>query len=574
MKYLTIFLLLFPLLLTSETNFQDLRDKINKVPREQKIPFLIELGTAYISSSMDSVVRIYHRAIDLAEQSKNPKLLGDVYHEYGYLFYRKVYLDSSLIYLQKALSYRKAQNDSIEIGIVLNRLGNVYWFLDQQITAKEHYEKALEIQIRFKNDTEIGRCYNNLGSMYRRWGEYQKALNYFLEALDYYQKSNYTEGLAWLNFSVALVYKNINDYPNALKSMKSALDIYSQMPLVNEDSTGIMISYGQLGDIYRLMGDYKEGLYYNLEALRLRKKSGIKTAIADGLIGVGQIYYEIGKYQESIDYLNQSKKLREESKTQSGIDINLKYLGFNYYKLGHVNKALSYLKKGLTVASELNKLDSQKQILEKISQIYEESKNYSLALKYFHQYDAIKDSLSKSEFNKQLTVFKLQTEIKDRKRENEKLALDNKINSLELDKSKAYRNFLYLTIVFFIFVIFVIIYLYKKKIKDHEILKIKNEEINEAHHLLGKEIDERKEIEKQREKLIKELQESLKNVKTLRGLIPICSHCKKIRNDQGYYERLEKYFETHTEAQFSHGLCTECSDKLYGNEDWYKKNNL
>jgi len=100
----------------------------------------------------------------------------------------------------------------------------------------------------------------------------------------------------------------------------------------------------------------------------------------------------------------------------------------------------------------------------------------------------------------------------------------------------------------------------------------KNDEINKAHKLLEKEIDERKEIEKQREKLISQLQESLGKIKTLSGLIPICASCKKIRNDQGYYEQVEKYIETHTDAQFSHGLCSDCSDELYGDQDWYKKN--
>jgi len=58
---------------------------------------------------------------------------------------------------------------------------------------------------------------------------------------------------------------------------------------------------------------------------------------------------------------------------------------------------------------------------------------------------------------------------------------------------------------------------------------------------------------------------------TLRGFLPICSSCKKIRNDAGYWERLEKYIEEHSEAQMSHGLCPGCSDRLYGDQEWYIK---
>jgi hypothetical protein len=69
--------------------------------------------------------------------------------------------------------------------------------------------------------------------------------------------------------------------------------------------------------------------------------------------------------------------------------------------------------------------------------------------------------------------------------------------------------------------------------------------------------------EEEREKLIHELQDALANVKTLRGLLPICSYCKKIRDDKGYWNRLESYIRDHSGAEFTHGICPECLKKLY-----------
>ncbi|NQT23868.1 response regulator [candidate division KSB1 bacterium] len=63
--------------------------------------------------------------------------------------------------------------------------------------------------------------------------------------------------------------------------------------------------------------------------------------------------------------------------------------------------------------------------------------------------------------------------------------------------------------------------------------------------------------------LIKKLQNSLAEIKTLSGLVPMCAHCKKIRDDEGYWEKVEVYIEEHSEAQFSHGICPECKDELY-----------
>jgi len=67
----------------------------------------------------------------------------------------------------------------------------------------------------------------------------------------------------------------------------------------------------------------------------------------------------------------------------------------------------------------------------------------------------------------------------------------------------------------------------------------------------------------------KELEAAVAKIKTLSGLLLICAKCKKIRDDKGYWNNLEEYIQTHSDASFSHGMCSECSDELYGKEDWY-----
>ena len=74
---------------------------------------------------------------------------------------------------------------------------------------------------------------------------------------------------------------------------------------------------------------------------------------------------------------------------------------------------------------------------------------------------------------------------------------------------------------------------------------------------------------KEREKLILKLQTTLDEVKTLQGFLPICANCKKIRDDKGYWNQIEGYIQKHSDAKFSHSMCPECSDELYGKEDWY-----
>jgi CheY-like chemotaxis protein len=78
-----------------------------------------------------------------------------------------------------------------------------------------------------------------------------------------------------------------------------------------------------------------------------------------------------------------------------------------------------------------------------------------------------------------------------------------------------------------------------------------------------RDITERKQAEEERKKMILQLQDALEKVKQLSGLLPICSFCKKIRDDDGYWNKIETYIETHSEAEFSHSMCHECAKKRY-----------
>lgn len=76
-------------------------------------------------------------------------------------------------------------------------------------------------------------------------------------------------------------------------------------------------------------------------------------------------------------------------------------------------------------------------------------------------------------------------------------------------------------------------------------------------------ISRQKQAERDREQTIVELRSALEQIKTLQGILPMCASCKKIRDDKGYWEQVEAYISRHTDAQFSHGICPECKERLY-----------
>lgn len=69
------------------------------------------------------------------------------------------------------------------------------------------------------------------------------------------------------------------------------------------------------------------------------------------------------------------------------------------------------------------------------------------------------------------------------------------------------------------------------------------------------------------------LEKALAEIKTLRGIIPICAHCKKIRDDQGFWNDVTSYLTQHTNAELSHGICNDCAKELYGEQEWFQSIN-
>lgn len=86
---------------------------------------------------------------------------------------------------------------------------------------------------------------------------------------------------------------------------------------------------------------------------------------------------------------------------------------------------------------------------------------------------------------------------------------------------------------------------------------------------IGLDISDRVFVEKEKETLIAKLEETLSEVKQLSGFLPICAGCKKIRDDEGYWNQIEAYIRDHSDAEFSHSLCPDCARNLFGGLDLF-----
>ena len=88
-------------------------------------------------------------------------------------------------------------------------------------------------------------------------------------------------------------------------------------------------------------------------------------------------------------------------------------------------------------------------------------------------------------------------------------------------------------------------------------------DLDRANKKLSQEIEDRIKVQHEKEQLINKLQQALEEIKSLRGILPICMHCKKIRDDKGYWNQIERYIHEHSDAKFSHGICPDCLTTHY-----------
>lgn len=110
--------------------------------------------------------------------------------------------------------------------------------------------------------------------------------------------------------------------------------------------------------------------------------------------------------------------------------------------------------------------------------------------------------------------------------------------------------------------------------RQRDLLTERAEELQRLNRELTREVEERCTVQLSNELLISELRTAMAEVKTLSGLLPICSSCKQVRDDQGYWSQIDTYLKTHTDVSFSHGLCMECAHKLYPDFTWQSQSSI
>ena len=211
----------------------------------------------------------------------------------------------------------------------------------------------------------------------------------------------------------------------------------------------------------------------------------------------------------------------KEIKDNNGVSLAYINLAELREREGKYHTSIEYAERGLDFAKKTLNLNLQKKSYEILSSVNNSLKYYQSSYENFKLYKFISDSIYKRNTSKQISDIQIKYEIEKQERE----------RALQKDSYDKQRVYLNTTLILVLGMIIVIIFTLRSNSKKRE--------------------------------LNQELVKAMKNVKSLKGLLPICAECKKIRGDSGYWTQVEDYLSSHSDAKFSHSLCPECTKKLY-----------
>lgn len=501
--------------------FKELKKKLNEEKNKiEKCKTAEELGDCYTEQNeYKTAVHYYHMSLDIAENISDKNYIKQILHKISNI-YKKTENYNKLFNIQEEmLPILKDIGTEYEILICYNTMGTAKRKLSQYNEAAVYYNNSLQIAEKSDKIKYKAIPLNNLGNLYSDTCNLDTALDYYLQALEALEKgqSDKIESKASILNNIGIIYNIFGNQEKSLEYQKKAIEIKEKIG----DKLSIANSYQNMGNIYieifrNSENDFSildKALEFLSKALNLYLETENKAGYAASYNNIGYVHLKKEEYDNALECFFKSYEFKLQIEDKKGAANTLSNIGIVFMRKNEYEKSEEYLKNSLEIAEEIGANDLLKDVYENLYEIYNKINNVEEAFKYYKKYADKRFEIINEESSRKMLEIQTKYEM-------------------------------------------------EQKLREAEIYKHKNIELANANEKLQK---ANYEIEEKR----KHLESALSNIKTLKGLIPICAVCKKIRDDEGYWHQLEQYIYTHSEAELSHGICPDCLKEHY--PEIYKK---
>ncbi len=438
----------------------------------------------------------------------------------------------------EAIELALTLKDSTSLATLYSSAAYCHSVVGDFTTAITFGNRSLAVATALHNKKLIASAHSTLGIASVYIGQYSRALEHHLTALRLREELGLVDAQARTLNNIGLVYHNLGQYENAITYYNRAIERRGYPP----DSVRIIRFLHNIGFAEFKRGNLDEATRMHTLALRIAEGIHYTGDIAYALFNLGLIASERKDYPAALRQLEQARMLYRTLQRKHGIVQTSNAIGIVQLHLNRTNQAIEAFTEAATIAQTTRVPDQLVVSYDHLHRIYADRGDLKRSFEYFKQYAAAKDSVFNSKESERLASLAVSLERLKFQREVDSLNQQKMVTTLTLEKSRIQTNLLLVGAISLLLIAGALYRTNRLTKRSKELVERKNAEL---------------------ERLNTELQTSINEVKTLSGLLPICSGCKKIRNDRGYWEQLESYIMTHSDAEFTHGLCPDCLAKFY-----------
>ncbi len=449
----------------------------------------------------------FEKAVALGHAAPDSATLAGALHSLGLFYWSRNRYDSALVHLERARDVRQQTGDRFGLGQELNSIGATYYQLGIYEQALDAYLQALDLRRDVADTAGMARTLTNIGKTYHDWGHYDRARRIFEEAADLAAATDSGAILGYLRNSQAMLHIDLRDYAGARKYLKQSIAAYSGPRSVT-------------------VADSVSGWSLN-------------TA-AEGLLLIRE--GRPGKAVKVLDSLLAAGIRRGSVRGQARANL---YLGEAHRALNNLSRARAAFTRSLEFARPASQRMIALEALRELVEVEESSGNTAAALRYLRGHMLLRDSLFSQVAARRIATMDQRRESEREAHEMARLRENDRIQAAVIARQRAIVTLVSLVLMLAVALLGLVAYYHRAE-------RARSAEVAKANASL--------------ETINLQLRTALADVRTLTGLIPICASCKKIRDDQGYWNSVESYISSHSDATFSHGICHSCAMELYGEE--------
>ncbi len=440
--------------------------------------------------------------------------------------------NKEIIELDKELEELRSKPPGSELVSVLNRLA----FTGIHSNPHESKTYALEAQDlaeKQKLPVEQAKSFRTLVTINLEAGNFAEAMSYSRKSMEIFEKLGDREGMASVHDVMARVYWSQGMIDKALEHDHESLRRKQECGASKDE---LALSYLNIGACYSSLHRLELAQSSYAFARKILEESGDRVKLAYLYNNIGCIHEKQEELDKAREYFQKALDIREDLGDKQGAAINLGNLGELHEDLGDHESALDFFIRSLELDEEIGNRRGIAYTCGCIGGIYTALGRLDEAETIIKRGLSITRKLSVKDW--EIHCLEKITDLYEAKCDLKKaLTYSQELNTCieEHLNEKSMEKIAKLQVQFET----------EKKEKEAEIYRLKNVELSTMND---------------------QLRDALAHVKKLQGMLPICASCKKVRDDDGYWQQIELYVSDHSDAKFSHGICPECAIKLYGKE--------